>query len=77
MAVYCRVKGCRSVWYRPRHEPVTLVANGQAEASSCGAGSAGPTVDLGMVAQPPSLADSGPGSEPLHKQAPRLAEASR
>jgi hypothetical protein len=21
LAVYCRVKGCRSVWYRPRHEP--------------------------------------------------------
>jgi hypothetical protein len=23
LAVYCRVKGCRSVWYRPRHEPGT------------------------------------------------------
>jgi len=21
LAVYCGVKGCRSVWYRPRHEP--------------------------------------------------------
>jgi hypothetical protein len=21
LAVYCNVKGCRSVWYRPRHEP--------------------------------------------------------
>ncbi len=23
MAVFCNVKGCRSVWYRPRHEPGT------------------------------------------------------
>jgi len=21
LVVYCRTEGCRSVWYRPRHEP--------------------------------------------------------
>jgi len=24
MAVFCNVKGCQSVWYRPRHEPQVL-----------------------------------------------------
>jgi hypothetical protein len=24
MAVFCNVKGCQSVWYRPRHEPQAL-----------------------------------------------------
>jgi hypothetical protein len=32
MAVFCNVKGCQSVWYRPRHEPQALPVSGQSPA---------------------------------------------
>jgi hypothetical protein len=43
-----------------RHEPLTLVANGQAEASSCGAGSAGPRWAWGWSRSLRRLPTAGP-----------------
>jgi hypothetical protein len=38
MAVFCNVKGCRSAWYRPRHEPGTLLRGGHARNRQQGTG---------------------------------------
>jgi hypothetical protein len=37
MAVFCNVKGCQSVWYRPRHEPQALPVSGQSPAPAISA----------------------------------------
>jgi len=37
MAVFCNVKGCQSVWYRPRHEPQALPGSDRSPAPAISA----------------------------------------